>query len=282
MKVIERFLLGKRPDQTLCEDMIVETPDFIGVLDGVTSKNDMLWETRERHVSGGVMATLLLKDVIENLDSNASVEEFLEQVESKFTSCYREAGVYDYLKKKVNHKARCQACLALYSSKRKEIWLFGDCQVKIDGKQFVKESGLENAEMIYSKARALYLECELGEGKTINQLLEKDTGREFILPLIKKFSQFSNDEKSSLGYCVIDGFKIPLSLIEIIDATDAKEIILSSDGYPEISDTLEEAEKILKNQLDTDPLCFRENPRPKALNKGYNSFDDRGYIRFKV
>ena len=282
MEVIERFLLGKRPDQTLCEDMIVETPDFIGVLDGVTSKNDMLWPDGEKQVSGGVKATLLLKDVIENLDNNASVEDFLKKVNAKFTSCYKEAGLYEHLKKRVNHKERCQACLALYSSNRKEVWVFGDCQVKIDGKQFVKESGLENAEMVYSKARALYLECELEEGKTIDQLLKKDTGREFIMPLIKKYSQFSNDGKSPLGYCVIDGFDIPLNLIDIIDSKEAKEIIMTSDGYPEVSNSLKEAEEVLKTQLKIDPLCFRENPRPKALNKGYNSFDDRCYIRFNV
>jgi len=282
MKVIEEFLLGKRPNQALCEDRIVETPNFIGVLDGVTSKNDILWPDEEKKVSGGVKATLLLKEVIENLDKNASVEEFLKQVTLKFTSCYKEAGLYDYLKEKANHKARCQSCLALYSSSRKEVWLFGDCQVKIDGKQILKKSGLEDAEMIYSKARALYLECELGEGKTIDQLLEKDTGRDFIMPLIKKYSQFSNDGKSPWGYCVIDGFSIPQNLVEVIDAKDAKEIILASDGYPVVSSSLEESEKILKEQLELDPLCFRENPRPKALNKGYNSFDDRCYIRFQV
>ena len=282
MKVVEKFLLGKRPNQSLCEDMIVETPNFIGVLDGVTSKNDLLWQNGERKVSGGVKATLLLKEVIENLDKNACVEEFLKQVTLKFASCYKEAGLYEYLKKKVNHKARCQSCLALYSLNRKEVWLFGDCQIKIDGKQFIKESGLEDAEMIYSKARALYLECELEEGKTIEQLLEKDTGRDFIMPLIKKYSQFSNDGKSPLGYCVIDGFDIPLNLVEVIDAKEGKEIILASDGYPVVSNTLEESEKILKEQLELDPLCFRENPRPKALNKGYNSFDDRCYIRFQI
>ena len=80
---------------------------------------------------------------------------------------------------------------------------------------------------------------------------------------------------------VLDGFFEDMSSIKIIDVPDnAQEIVLASDGYPELLPTLEESERALKEILAEDPLFILRHKSTKGLQKGNNSFDDRAYIRF--
>lgn len=57
-------------------------------------------------------------------------------------------------------------------------------------------------------------------------------------------------------------------------------LVLASDGYPVLKETLAESEAVLRELMEKDPLCFRENKGTKGLVKGNDSFDDRTYIRF--
>jgi glycerophosphoryl diester phosphodiesterase len=59
-------------------------------------------------------------------------------------------------------------------------------------------------------------------------------------------------------------------------------IILASDGYPELFDTLEETERYLFQMLTKDPLCIHELRGTKGVRPGNQSFDDRSYISFRV
>jgi glycerophosphoryl diester phosphodiesterase len=58
--------------------------------------------------------------------------------------------------------------------------------------------------------------------------------------------------------------------------------VFASDGYPKITDTLEETEQLLDYQRQTDPLNIGTFKATKAFVEGNNSFDDRTYIRFEV
>ena len=58
--------------------------------------------------------------------------------------------------------------------------------------------------------------------------------------------------------------------------------MFASDGYPKITDTLEETEQLLDYQRKTDPLNINTFKATKAFVEGNNSFDDRTYIRFEV
>ena len=60
------------------------------------------------------------------------------------------------------------------------------------------------------------------------------------------------------------------------------QVVLASDGYPVLKDTLAESEKSLDELLQKDPQCLRENRGTKGLVKGNQSFDDRTYVRFAV
>ena len=58
------------------------------------------------------------------------------------------------------------------------------------------------------------------------------------------------------------------------------EIVLASDGYPELFATLAQSEAHLQTVNAKDPLCFRENKGTKGIAPQNDSFDDRAYIRF--
>lgn len=70
--------------------------------------------------------------------------------------------------------------------------------------------------------------------------------------------------------------------IVIYHVESGDRIILASDGYPALFETLEETEKYLFQLLDKDPLCIHELRGTKRLINGNKSFDDRNYISFYV
>jgi glycerophosphoryl diester phosphodiesterase len=84
-------------------------------------------------------------------------------------------------------------------------------------------------------------------------------------------------------YAVIDGFPIPEDKVPMITlGFQPFEIVFASDGYPYLAKTLEESERLLDDQRRLDPLNIGQFKATKAFIEGYNSFDDRSYIRFTV
>lgn len=275
MIIVEQFILGKAEDQSECEDLIVVCPDYIAVCYGVTSKSDILWEGK----SPGVMAGILIEKEIRSFPSDITGYDAIQRISQCFAEFYRSRGVFQQMHQSAVD--RLQACVIIYSRYRNELWLVGDCQAIIDGHELQNGKILDD---IYAQTRALYLECEIAEGKTIDELLEHDSGRDFVLPLIKKCKIFSNlNSDSPLCHGVIDGFPIPERLVQIVPlAPDVQEIVLASDGYPELYNSLEKSERYLEKLLSEDPLCFRLFKSSKGVKAGNYSFDDRCYIRFYI
>ena len=59
-------------------------------------------------------------------------------------------------------------------------------------------------------------------------------------------------------------------------------MVLASDGYPCLCDTLAESERLLSDLLHSDPLCIGTHCATKGWMEGSFSFDDRSYISFTV
>ena len=57
-------------------------------------------------------------------------------------------------------------------------------------------------------------------------------------------------------------------------------MILTSDGYPEVKETLRKTEENLKEILINDPGCYKKYLSTKGVKKGQTSFDDGTYVRF--
>lgn len=58
-----------------------------------------------------------------------------------------------------------------------------------------------------------------------------------------------------------------------------KTIVLASDGYPYLKDSLEASEHALQGVLRDDPLLFRTYKATKGIQQGNLSFDDRAYVK---
>ncbi|RDW22137.1 hypothetical protein CWR48_00030 [Oceanobacillus arenosus] len=273
LRVIELFQKGKMEKEEVCEDMYVFNKHFAAVIDGATN----VWGRSIGNKSPGRLAAEVIKDSIEQVpNEKCTLEELIEYINGNLQRVYRETGILDEIQE--NRILAPTASLVVYSQYHQEIWQIGDCQAMIDGKLHKHEKELDS---ITANARSLYLEAELKKGKTIDELLVEDSGWDYIKPLIQQQYYLQNDNESQYGFEVVDGFDIALSKVKRVKVpSNAKEIVLASDGYPYLKPSLEESEVLLKELLENDPLCFRQYKCTKGLKKGNISFDDRVYLRF--
>lgn len=245
------------------------TENFIAVVDGVTSKTDYFHLGK----TTGRVAMEIVKKQIEELPPTAKLEEFVQNVNKGFASLYREVD-FPYEKKKNGF----QAVSVIYSNFYREIWLIGDCQLVIDGKSYTNP---KKSDSILAEMRSLILKINELKGNEISG--HRDEGRELILPWIVESAIFANCDIPEFGYAVLNGEDIPESLLKVFPLDEGyHEIILASDGYPRLEDTLEKTEDRLKEQIDTDPMCYKDFHSTKGIIGNSKSFDDRTYIRFVI
>lgn len=266
MEIIEVFRKGKSRNK-ICEDQYAITDNFVAVIDGVTSKSDFRFDGK----TTGRLAADIIKSVIETMPECTSLEGFLEGVNERFAMM---CDVYPYLKN--NRDKGMQSVCAIYSDYYREIWMIGDCQVMVDGREYHNN---KPSDEILSNMRSLVVSC-LSSDHTEQESM--DVARGIVLPWILESTKFANDADSPYGYARINGEDIPESLIKKItlDSLD-HEIVLASDGYPFLKNTFAESEHCLKQTMLIDPACCTFLST-KALCEGDDSFDDRTYIRFVI
>lgn len=90
------------------------------------------------------------------------------------------------------------------------------------------------------------------------------------------------DAGNPFRYTVLDGQTVDETTIPVIPVGRADKLILASDGYPLLFDSLAETETYLKDCLQTDPLCIDRHPATKGLTAGNVSFDDRTYLLLDI
>lgn len=269
MRIIESFICGKKNDPELCEDGLLITDKVIAVIDGVTAKGKRKWQGK----SSGCYAKDVLLDYLKNADYRTPVDELIlklnESICPKHSS--EEASALPL-------EEYPRAAIILYNDFYKEIWSYGDCQCIIDGKLYTHEKTVDR---LNSTLRAFSLEYALLNGASIDSFKDYDPGREFIQKTLLMQFAFEN-KKVPFGYPILNGSTLELSLLKRYPVSEGSEIILASDGYPLLCQTLIESEQIRANLQKKDPLCFRDNKATKGIQKGNISFDDRTYCRFIV
>lgn len=275
MELIEQYLNSKTGDLATCEDAIFVNEHFAAVIDGVTSKSERLWGGK----TSGQVAARLVVETLPHLGPTVSALEAFAAINQAFRDLYESVGLAAEVEK--NPVERCATCVLVYSRYHHQIWSVGDSQALVDGQLFCRSKASDD---LLANVRAFYLETELLLGKTIADLQENDTGREFITPLLKRDRLFQNNPAyPEYGAWVMDGFFDPAQGVQVIEVPKkARELILASDGYPEVFPTLVQTEKRLAEILDRDPLLFREFKSTKGLQKGQVSFDDRSYLRLRL
>lgn len=273
IEILDCFLKGKKNAQ-VNEDGIFVNEHFVAVIDGATAKSDLKIDNK----STGRLATELVIDAIKDFPDSIRMEEAIAAITKRIYDFYTEHNLLDEIQK--NPAKRLTANGVIYSSFRREIWQVGDCRCLVGS---VYSLGEKEIDRIMSEARAAYNEIMILNGYSEDSLLINDPGRNFIKPFLEKQSLLQNNLGKDLQYTfpVFDGFAIQPELVNVFHVNSSDEIILTSDGYPEVFGTLKESEKYLYNILKSDPYCIRLYKSTKGIQKGNASFDDRAYIRIK-
>jgi glycerophosphoryl diester phosphodiesterase len=266
MRIIERYIMGKHSDDT-CEDGIVTTVNHVAVIDGSTSK------TPERVNSGmqnGRFAMQLVSDVISSLPAQTTMLQFCRIVTDAIDDAYNYYQQDpDIIQQHPERRLTCSA--AVYSRYHREVWLVGDCQCIVEGKYYdnAKPDEAANAEK-----RSRYIK----EHKlSVEEVRRHDEGRDQIINDI-----IASMHSQNKTYAVIDGTPIYIKGVKVIAVPVDSEVVLATDGYPFLCNTLAESEQRLSQLLVDDPLLINQFKATKAYMEGNSSFDDRAYVRFKA
>lgn len=270
MEIIEKFMEAKNKDKG-CDDGLFINDNFIVVIDGVTSKGKLLWDGKK---SGEFAKDIICKE-FENMNKEIDAYSAINQLNEAIKTGYGDK----YLIAKEHVEERIAATIIIYSKFRNEIWIFGDCQCLVNGQHYDNPKIIDE---ILSNVRSFYINLELLKGKTIEEISNNDTGREYILPLIKEGIKYANKHDSEYGYNVLDGFEIEPRKCVIVKTSIQDEVVLATDGYPCLKRTLEESEEALREVIEKDPLFIDLYKSTKGIMSGNKSFDDRTYIRFIV
>lgn len=258
--------MGKHSDDT-CEDGIVTTVNHVAVIDGSTSKTP---QRVNPGMQNGRFAMQLVSDVISSLPAQTTMLQFCRIV----TDAIDEAYNYyqqdpDIIQQHPERRLTCSA--AVYSRYHREVWLVGDCQCIVEGKYYdnAKPEEVANAEK-----RCRYIkEHQL----SVEEVRRHDEGRDQIINDI-----IASMHSQNKTYAVIDGTPIYIKGVKVIAVPVDSEVVLATDGYPFLCNTLAESEQRLSQLLVDDPLLINQFKATKAYMEGNSSFDDRAYIRFRV
>lgn len=274
-KVIEKFRMGKQNNQNLCEDEYVITDSFVGVIDGATNKSDM----KINGLTPGKFIAEIIRDSLLTCPKDYEIDQIIEYVNRNIVKEYKKHNIYEEIIQKKTDIPN--AAMVLYSTHFNKVWIIGDCQCLIDGELYDNPKEIDN---VAAATRALYISLEIANGKDISEFKRRDTGREYILPLLQKQSYFMNyKDDSPFSFSAITGFDIAFNKTrEINIPPKAKYIVLASDGYPFLESALGDTERILKEIIEKDPLCYKTFQSTKGIKNGNNSFDDRTYIRLAL
>lgn len=257
MQIKEKSVIGKHPKPEKCEDGIVVTDGYVAVIDGSTSKTSFQWQPP---ADNGRTAMLLLSLFIEQANKDYTCKEFCQNATHHIFRYYEQHGDTESCRKWPER--RLTASLAVYSHHWKQVWLIGDCACIVGHRIYDNVKPAEQAIACY-------------RASLIQQGMSPQKARQQIVPmLIEEMHRSQN-----LNYAVIDGFPVYQKGVKIIYAPEG-DIVLASDGYPFLHETLRDSEQALQHQLQTDPQNIHLFKATKGLCQGYYSFDDRAYIRF--
>ena len=266
--IIEKFCVSKKDVPKECEDILVVSKNFIAVIDGATSKNDKRFNGK----TGGRIAA-------EQIKSYLTSKVIDPDMDYKTAICRIQAKLQDYAKKNELEKNGIHLCASavIYSIAKRQIWAVGDCQFILNNKHY---TFYKKVDTILSETRSLAMHMLLQSGLTEDDLKKKDSARGLILDELK-MQQYLENKDDEYGYSVFSS-QGSVKDVSVTEVPLGSEIVLASDGYPELFTTLSESEARLKELIRLDPLCYKIYKSTKGLMENCKRFDDCSYIRFKV
>lgn len=222
---------------------------------------------------------------IRKAPANITVDAFLKGVTEAVRKKYSSRRLDFYA---MHPEERITASCIVYSRLQRQLWMIGDCQCLV-GKSGCADDEYEffdnpkPSEAVVAEARAAEAHRLLSSGEaTVESLLANDVARAKVIPQMIEAMKGQN-----IDYAVVDGFKIPRQKVKVFTFDfEPWTIILASDGYLVLRPTLAASEEALSLQREQDPLNIGTGNPPfkatKAFAQGFNSFDDRSYIKFTI
>lgn len=278
MQIIEQFLAGKTGNEDINEDRIAVTEHFIGLFDGATNRGGSTLAGKPLGRFAAETVAQALAGLAADIDARAAVDSLTATLAQRT----REEAARENRDFTQEWSAPATAAL-IYSRARREIWRVADSTFMVDG-------GAPNMrffaqERVWCDLRRAWLQAQMVRGLSEADILADDKSWDVLTPLIGALKVFANSDHAlahPYGFGVINGSHVPDRYVEVFDAADAQEIAFASDGYPDVRATLEDTETALRRTLAQDPLMYRIHPQVKGVRPGWQSYDDRSYIRFSV
>ena len=259
-EIIEQILLGKAMDANLCEDGIYIGNGIIAVIDGATSKSNKTFNNKK----GGRLAMELILEALDKLDVSLPVYDKLSYLSNTIKE-FKEANNIDF---------PVIASIIFYDCYNECIVSYGDSRCLLNDKNLIDER-VEDIEVAVKRSN--YNKMLLANGYTVEELMGNDLGWKYIMDDMIFVESFAN-----IKFPCINGTPIKRELIKEFKVNSGDMVVLASDGYPILCNTLKESEDKLEEVISKDPLCIDIFKCAKGVIKGNRSFDDRAYIRFKI
>ncbi|MGC4814378.1 hypothetical protein ACLQ29_27935 [Micromonospora sp. DT228] len=269
MEIVEQFVRGKYGDPDVCEDAIVVTAEHVAVIDGATDVSGR----RYGNGAGGWWAMAACRDAVRRLprgvDSHSAVAAMTAELAARIDSTLSAA-------------ERPSAAVTVYSRARREIWQVGDVGFAYRGLPTSVGQPRKLVDQVAASFRAAVLAAEVAAGAiSMDRLVEVDPGQLAARALTGRQGGLRNST-GPYAYAAIDGRPVPPSLVVVHPVPgDVDELVIASDGYPVIGETLAESESTLALLLEKDPWCVAELAGTKGVLPGQVSFDDRAYLRVR-
>ena len=257
--IFENFTRGK-DSLGYSEDRVITSENHFGVLDGSRGPEDLGKETISAILDSAV-------EYLVSLPATARFEDVASELDTITSWHKKEAGVIDF-------KRSGGFVFCLYSNHFNEIWRVGDCKFRNGERVY---SNMFKAEEICAAARSLILKSKLNGGLTPQDIMNSVDYHHSIDDLLLHEVSFLNVANDPLGIGAVVGDGIPPVFQERAEARPGR-LVITTDGYPKVFDTLEETEAELEALLIEDPLCIGANQQCKGLAPGLVSFDDRSFV----
>lgn len=287
MNVIEKFVGTTKGDKS--EDLIVETPHYFGVFDGVSGIT-ATW--LEEGKTMGQWAAILAGEALKQLPPDASVDDYAALAVKMNADARKKWGL---------SQADRLASGALILPRRKplEVWVIGDSHFGYrlkDGTWKSCPQGKKYDDVVLAFRQLVITQQMLDRGFPQTQE-ERAAMYALVWPMydpLNKQMLWANypDPQEKLGFGVVTGTPIPKHHRDVFTLPeDTVEIVLASDGLPEATQTAEEGRKVIEQLHRDDPFLTGRNPLGFIGHKGgfvqkdgriADWYDDVSYLRIAV
>lgn len=262
--IVESFLVP-RMEADPCADRLIIGEYVAGVVDGATRKS---WDLGP---DGAVLAEAVAGH-LSVTGAGMSARRVVDIVTRLVAEMFAERGA--------RPGSGSAVSFCLLHMQLRQVWRIGEARVLVDGEAIPPRY---SGESVVAAARALVLRQRLAAGISLVDLVASDPGRVAVQEVLKSLTGMRNGADERYSYAAVDGTPVPSRLLEVISIPpDAREVVITTDGYPEPAMTLAETEDLLADRLRRDPLMIEDPPETKGRRVGANSFDDRAYIRISL